>query len=555
MARIVHHAAQAGDAAAIVAYGPGAAREAARAGAHREAAAHYHLVLEHAGRFAPRERARLLEEYGVECYTLGSADTAVGAQRRAVELNRTLGDPGRLGGSLRWLSRMYWWAGQRAAAEQAGLEAVAVLEQADDRRLLALALSNQSQLGMLAHRPAEAIGYGQRAAALAREAGDAAIISHALANIGSCQWFLGDPAGEETLAEALQVALDAGDTEDACRAYVNLTWNLLDRFRLDEAERYLAAAMRLAEEDEFLGFLSYMQVAEARLALGRGQWERAVQLAGLGAEAVAPTRCAALTVLACVGVRRGEPDAGKLLGAAWELAVQIGEMQRMGPAAAARAEDAWLRGDLAAARDLVTPVHAEAARLGDAVHQSELGYWLAVAGARPPEDEPVAAGPAASPGPGAGRGSEHPYALLAAGRWREAASAWATAGCRYEQAMALAASPGPADLLAALALLDDLGAKPLATRVRGRLRALGVTRVPRGPLGGTRANAAGLTTRQVDVLRLLVQGHTNAQIAQQLVLSVRTVDSHVAAVLGKLGARDRHDAATRAAELGVLADQ
>ena len=121
--------------------------------------------------------------------------------------------------------------------------------------------------------------------------------------------------------------------------------------------------------------------------------------------------------------------------------------------------------------------------------------------------------------------------------------------------MALAASPGPADLLAALALLDDLGAKPLATRVRGRLRALGVARIPRGPLGGTRANPAGLTTRQVDVLRLLVQGHTNAQIARQLVLSVRTVDSHVAAVLGKLGAHDRHDAATRAAELGVLADQ
>ena len=36
-------------------------------------------------------------------------------------------------------------------------------------------------------------------------------------------------------------------------------------------------------------------------------------------------------------------------------------------------------------------------------------------------------------------------------------------------------------------MLDDLGATPLATRVRGRLRALGVTRIPRGPLGGTRA--------------------------------------------------------------------
>ena len=51
---------------------------------------------------------------------------------------------------------MQWWAGDRSDAEQAGREAVEVLEQAGDARLLALALSNQSQLYMLAHRPARA---------------------------------------------------------------------------------------------------------------------------------------------------------------------------------------------------------------------------------------------------------------------------------------------------------------------------------------------------------------------------------------------------------------
>ena len=54
------------------------------------------------------------------------------------------------------------------------------------------------------------------------------------------------------------------------------------------------------------------------------------------------------------------------------------------------------------------------------------------------------------------------------------------------------------------------------------------------------------------MLRLLGQGYTNAQIASELVISVRTVDSHVAAVLDKLGAATRRDAAARAAELGVL---
>ena len=362
VAQIVHHAAQAGDAGAIVAYGPAAARDAARAGAHREAAAHYRLVLEHAGRFPAAERAALLEEYGVECYTLGAADAAVRAQRQAAELNRSSGDAARFGASLRWLSRMYWWAGDREHAEQAGREAVQVLEEAGDRRLLALALSNQSQLSMLAHRPDEAVGYGERAVALAREVGDAAITSHALTNIGTARWFLGDPAGQRTIEEALQVALDAGDTEDACRAYVNITWTLLDWFRLDEAERYLAAAMKLAEEREFLGFLSYMHVARARLALARGEWDDAARHAELGVDAHAPTRCVALTVLGRIRVRRGEPGAAELLGPAWEIAVQVNEMQRMGPVAAAQAEDAWLRGDLAAVRDIVTPVHAEAAR-------------------------------------------------------------------------------------------------------------------------------------------------------------------------------------------------
>jgi DNA-binding CsgD family transcriptional regulator len=190
------------------------------------------------------------------------------------------------------------------------------------------------------------------------------------------------------------------------------------------------------------------------------------------------------------------------------------------------------------------PVLDEAIRLGDPVTQSELGYWLTQVSGAPLDVAPVPALP--------DRAAALPYGLQAAGRWREAAEAWARAGCPYERAAALAGSRDPDQLLIALGILDELGARPLATQVRVRLRELGVARVPRGPLEETRGNPAGLTARQVDVLRLLGQGYTNAQIASQLVLSVRTVDSHVAAVLGKLGARDRRDAAARAAELGVF---
>jgi ATP/maltotriose-dependent transcriptional regulator MalT len=535
VSQIVHHAAQAGDEDAIVRYGPAAARDAARAGAHREAVAHLGLVLEHAGRFAAAERAELLEQYAIECYTSGAAEEkAVGAQQQAVDLNRAQGDLRALGSSLRWLSRMNWWAGDRSGAEQAGREAVDVLERAADPRLLALALSNQSQLCMLAHRPSDSITYGERAVALARQVNDAAIISHALANIGSSQWLLGDPAGERTLDEALAVALEAGDVEEACRAYVNIVWNLLDWSRLDEAESYLTRAIALAEETEFLGFLSYMRLEQARIEFSRGQWDEAARLAEAGLVAQTPTRCTALMLLARVLARRGQPDVTNLLGRAWDLAAQVDELQRTGPAAAARAEAAWLHGDQAAVRDIAAPVYAEAVRLGDQAHTAELGYWLAKTGHRVQPH------------------SDHPYAVQAAGRWREAAALWEAAGCPYEHAAALAESPDPEHLLTALAALDELGAKPLAAHVRGRLRTLGVSRIPRGPLDETRVNPAGLTTRQIDVVRLLGKGYTNAEIASELVVSVRTVDSHVAAAMGKLGAASRREAAARAAELGVL---
>ena len=538
VSQIVHYAAQAGDADAIVTYGPVAARDAAAAGAHREAVAHFRLVLEHVDRFSPDNQARLLEEYGIENYTLGASFTAIDAEHRAVALNRAHGAPGQLAVSLRWLSRMHWNAGDRPGAEDAAEQAVAAAERAGEPGVLALALSNQSQLLMLANRSAEAIPLGERAVALAREAGDDATISHALTNVGTAYWYSGDPIGHPMLDEALHVALAAGATEDACRAYVNITWNLLDWFRLDEAERYLAPGVKLAEEAEFLGFLSYLRTEQARLALARSQWDRAARYAELAMELITsahrPTQISALTVLSVVAVRRGQPDAPDLLGRVWELAAGTGEVQRTGPVAAARAEDAWLRGDDQAVRDLTRPVYRVAERLGDLAQQAELAHWLTAAG----EPTPVS--------------GEHPYALLSSGLWREAAAVWQAAGGRYEQALALTQSPDPPDLLAALAVLDDLGARPLAARVRTRLRALGVARIPRGPAEETRASPAGLTARQTDVLRLLAQGHTNAEIAGELVLSVRTVDTHVAALLAKLGVRDRRGAASRAAELGLL---
>ena len=127
------------------------------------------------------------------------------------------------------------------------------------------------------------------------------------------------------------------------------------------------------------------------------------------------------------------------------------------------------------------------------------------------------------------------------GDWRAAAAAWRRAGDPYETA--LEQMEGDAQACAeAVITLERLGATAVLPFARDRLRAFGVS-VPRGPRATTRANPAGLTARQVAVLELLREGMTNAEIADRLVLSVRTVDHHVAAILSKLGVSSRREAA------------
>ena len=101
-------------------------------------------------------------------------------------------------------------------------------------------------------------------------------------------------------------------------------------------------------------------------------------------------------------------------------------------------------------------------------------------------------------------------------------------------------------------IFEELGATPAAERLRRALRATGVRGLSRGPRVSTKQNSAGLTARQMDVLALMSDGRTNAEIADRLFISYKTVDHHVSAILAKLDARTRAEAVSIAFQSNLI---
>jgi DNA-binding CsgD family transcriptional regulator len=279
--------------------------------------------------------------------------------------------------------------------------------------------------------------------------------------------------------------------------------------------------------------------------LDQGDWSRAEEEAQeicSRTYAAETYRFPALIVLGRLRIRRGDPDADTPLDIARRLAASMGEPQRTVYVAIAAAEDAWL---LPEAADVA--VEEAKAQLRDAYLMAEqrhsrwgvedLALWLHMLG------EPVA---------GTERFSS-PFREHCEGRWKEAAEGWRTHGRPYEEALALSAGDEQAQRQA-LEIFDRLGAVPAAARLRREMRAGGVRTVPRGPIAGTRANAAGLTRRQVQVLALVDEGLSNSEIARRLCISGKTAEHHVSAMMARLDAPTRQKAAAVARARGLLGD-
>ncbi|MFI5325865.1 MAG: AAA family ATPase [Candidatus Rokuibacteriota bacterium] len=537
LATLAHHAEAAGDRGAVLELAPAAARRAAALRSHREAAAQYGRALRFADGLPAPELALLYEGRSYECYLTNQIAEAVEARQRALGLWREAGDIAKVGESLRWLSRLSWFLGKNADAESHAREALAVLEPAGPSVQLAWACTNYAQLHMLAGRTAEAVEWGERAIALAEALRDREVLAHALNNVGTARSHVEEGAAAMELVErSLSLSLELDIEEHIARAYTNLGSCAVDTRRLPAARHYLLAGMSYSVEHDLDSWRLYMMGWLAFCEFWEGRYEEAARISGemlRHPKVAVPSRIQPLVVLGRVRTRRGDPEAGEVLDEALALASETGELQRVGPVRAARAEAAWLAGDLDRAGDEVGAAFALAVASEHPWVIGELGFWLWRAGAL-----------GSSP-PDAARA----YALQMDGQAFEAAARWRAIGCPYETAMALADLDDDAALREAHETLEGLGARPLADRVGRRLRERGVRGLTRRPRASTRANPAGLTSRELEVLRLVAEGLRNAEIADRLFVSPKTVDHHVSALLGKLGARSRSEAAGKAADI------
>jgi DNA-binding CsgD family transcriptional regulator/tetratricopeptide (TPR) repeat protein len=540
LARIAHHAEAAGDADAVLRFAPAAAVQAASLGAHREAAAQYARALRFAHGLAPEAQAELYRGRSYQCFLTYQFDESIEAQRHALDRHRERGDVTRQGDALSTLAKLLWHTGQTAEADARAHEGVALLEQLPPGRALAMAYATMALLRLNADDAEETRTWGERAIELAQRLGDTEVLVHALNSLGTMEFLCGSADGEQKVERSLRLAQEAGLDEQVARGLNNLAWAAIRLRMYALADRYLDAGLDFYAQRDLALWPPYLLALRARAQLEQGRWADASETADL---VVGNTRAAyaldrplALTVLGSVRARRGDPGVWPVLDEALALVRPTAELQRIAPVAAARAEALWLESRGEEVVGATQEAFSLAVWRRSAWDIGELACWRCRAGWR--EEIPA--------------GAAEPFAMQLRGEWKGAAQRWTEIGCPYEAALALADADGDDALHRALGELHRLGARPAAAIVARRLHERGARGVARGPRATTKANPANLTTRELEVLQLVAQGLRNADIADRLFLSKKTVAHHVSAILRKLDVSSRGQAGAKALQLGIV---
>jgi DNA-binding CsgD family transcriptional regulator/tetratricopeptide (TPR) repeat protein len=543
--RAAYHAQHADDSAAVLATAPLAAARAAALGAHREAAAHYRVALDHAQQASEGQRAELLEHWAGELFVFsGGTDAAITARQQALAIRLRRGETEHVGLNQRELSGMYRARGDSAQAQLFLDAAIETLESIAPGPSLAMAYSTRSATFMVTNQWRLAQTWGERAIEIAQGFAEHGTIAHALNNIGSALADDGQLRGYDLLQNSLDLALQHNLHRHAARAYWCASEASVRNRLLAKAESWIVPGMAFARAHDLDLHVWGLLGALVQVRWMQGRLEQAQLLAteALRSEPLAQSTTSHLTVVtvaAAVALLRDAGADASALHAQWPVALAAREPDLIVPMALALAEAAWLREDHPACAGVVQAACQACADLTP-WDWSELALWAHRAGLDP---KALSSAPLMEP-----------CALELQGDLAGAARAWAERGMPRHQAyakMLMDPRQDPEALAEAISLFDQAGARVCADHARRLARKWtgdGVKGIKTGPRAAARTNRFGLTERELQVAQQVAAGLSNQEIAQALSRSPRTVENHVATVLDKLGAKRRGDVAALLAE-------
>lgn len=537
-AQLAFHAEGADDGPAVLHHAWRAAARAAELFSHSEAAAQYQRALRFSTLLEPAALALLYDELFAELALVDRWTEAADAGERALELWRALGNRLREGDALRRMDKALWRLCRGPEASVAANQALAVLEPLGPSLELAWAYSAAAGDRMSREEIDRAIALARQAQTMARSLGAFDVQSNALNTEGLATAIQG---GDwlTPLEASLEVAVEHGCEEQAGRAFTNLYELHASHLLFRDGHRYYVDGLAYSDVHDMGTYARCLRGGHALALMRTGHWTQAEAIGRDMLEhcdATSINRVNPLQCLGTIGVRRGEVEAARLLDELVEAAEGAGEPTYIVNARLARAEGYWLQGNLKLARHEVEAADRVAGGCDNGQRGAVAAWLIRVGSTRPVRGDII-----------------EPYRSEVAGDWHRAAEIWTDLGCSYDAALALLASGHELPLRQALATFDELGASAAARVTRQSMRALGLRSIPSGRRLSTRADPLGLTQREREVLELMCDGFTNREIASELVISIRTVDHHVSAILTKLGKPTRDAAAAHAVELGLVA--
>ena len=530
LAALAFHADHANDPDAAVRYGIAAAEHAAALGAHRQAADLYALALRHAHTTRAEQKVIWLEQHALTSGFCGLGDAAVSSLRKAAALRHELGDRLAEAEDLRWLSFMLWPLGRVSEAVDAGRASLRLLQDSGPCPQLAWALLNVAEQSVFGFDPAAA-DFAARAIMVGTQVGEDAVVIRAR-GMAALVRVLRTDTGWDEMEEAWRHAMAAdahGDKAGLLGAIICAF--AAGHYHLDRADRYIADFVAFCRDRDIYTFEVFSASADALVGLHRGQWAHARAraedvLTRPGLPAV--HRILPRLTLALVHARRGDQPVAALFDEITTCSEP--DQLRLFPVWAARAEAAWLAGDDETARREAQTGLAAIGADADPWQVWQLHRWAQLASATPESisvENPIT-----------------PFELEVSGDWQAAAEAWMRRGCPYEAAIGQLGGDIAA-VQSALGTLRKLGARAAARRAQQRLAALR-GRTPRTRRADTLSDPDGLTRREREVLELLADGRSDAEIAAMLHISPKTAGWHVRSILVKLGVDNRVQAAAHA---------